>query len=388
MRKIKAGLIGAGFVGPLHVEAVRRLGYVDVAAIAASTQESAQKKAERLGIERACSSYEELLADSSIEVVHVCTPNHLHLPVVMAAIGAGKHVICDKPLGMNATEAREMRNRARDARLVNAVAFNYRFSALVQQARALVAEGEIGSVRFVHGHYLQDWLLHETDFSWRLEAEKGGASSSMGDIGSHWCDTASFITGLTIERVLADLSTMVQVRKKPTGSREAFAAANFEEQAEDYVVTSDDLGSVLIEFEGGARGVFTVGQVCPGHKNDFEVEVTGSRASLKWNQERPDNLWIGCRDEASKALVRDPGLMREQARRYTTLPAGHVEGWADAFRNFMSSVYSFIARGLNPVGNADRIDFPTFEDGYRANCVIDAIVRSNVDRSRWTKVEY
>jgi predicted dehydrogenase len=388
MRKIRAGLIGAGFVGPAHVEAVRRLGHVEVTAIAASTPESARVKAERLAIERACESYEELLADSSIEVVHVCTPNHLHRPVVMAALQAGKHVICDRPLGMSATEAREMRDRASDARLVNAVAFNYRFNAMVQQARAMVRKGDLGSIRFVHGHYLQDWLLHETDFSWRLEADKGGASSSVGDVGSHWADAASFITGLKIERVLASLSTMVQVRKKPVGSREAFAVANFEEQAEDYVVTSDDLGSVLLEFEGGARGVFSVGQICPGHKNDLRIEVNGSRASLRWEQERADELWVGCRDEASKTIVRDPGLMSDEARRHTRLPAGHAEGWADAFRNLMASVYSFVAAGFNIVGNADKIDFPTFEDGYRANCVVDAVVRSNVDRSRWVRVDY
>ena len=304
-------MIGAGFVGPLHVEAVRRLGYVEVVALAASSQESARAKADRLSIERAYSSYQELLADPLVEVVHICTPNYLHYPVVMAALEAGKHVICDKPLGMTQVEARQMRDRAREARVVNAVVFNYRFNALVQQARVMVARGDIGQVRFVHGHYLQDWLLYETDFSWRLEADKAGASSSVGDIGSHWCDTVRFITGMRIDRVLADLNTMVQVRKRPTGSREAFAAAHLEEQKEDYVVTSDDLGSVLLEFEGGARGVFSVGQICPGHKNDMRIEITGSLASLRWNQEEPDTLWIGRRDKPNEKLNARP----EPARR-------------------------------------------------------------------------
>jgi predicted dehydrogenase len=329
-----------------------------------------------------------MLADPSIEVIHVCTPNNLHLPVVMAAIEAGKHVLCDKPLALTSVEARQMRDRAREAGVVNGVAFNYRFNAQVQQARAMVSKGDIGDVRFIHGYYLQDWLLFETDFSWRLEAEKGGASSSVGDIGSHWCDTAQFVTGLRVERVLASLSTMVQVRKKPVGAREAFAAANLEEQTEDYVVTSDDLGSVLLEFEKGARGVFTVGQICAGHKNDMRVEVNGSRSSVQWNQEQPDDLWIGFRDKANVRLQRDPALLDEAARRYVNLPGGHSEGWADAFKNLMSSFYSFIASGLDPKSDADKIDFPTFEDGYRANCVVDAIVRSNVDRSRWTRVEY
>jgi predicted dehydrogenase len=388
MRRIRAGLIGAGFVGPLHVEAARRLGYVDVVAVAASTPESAQKKAEVLNIERAYSTYQELLADPTIEVVHVCTPNHLHYSVVMAAIQAGKHVICDNPLALTSVEAREMRNRAREARVVNAVVFNYRFGALVQQARAIVAREELGAVRFVHGYYLQDWLLYETDFSWRLESDKGGASSSVGDIGSHWLDAVRFITGLNIERVLASLSTMVQVRKKPSGALEGFSASAFEEQREDYVVTSDDLGSVLLEFEGGARGVFSVGQVCPGHKNDMRIEINGSRASLQWNQEQPGELWIGYRDQPNIRLTGDPSLLDESVRRYATLPGGHDEGWADALKNLLSNVYAFIAAGLDAERDADKIDFPTFQDGYRANCVVDAIVRSNVDRSRWTKVEY
>jgi predicted dehydrogenase len=388
MRKVRAGIIGAGFVGPLHVEAVRRLGYVDVIGVAASSAESAKKKAERLKIERAYSSYQELFADPAIEVVHICTPNYLHYPLAMAAMASGKHVICDKPLALTAVEAREMRDRARSARIVNAVAFNYRFNALVQQARVMVARGDLGDVRFIHGYYLQDWLLYETDFSWRLESDKAGASSSVGDIGSHWLDAVRFITGLRAERVLASLSTMVMVRKKPRGSTEAFAAAALDEQSEDYVVTSDDLGSVLIEFEGGARGVFSVGQVCPGHKNDMRIEVTGSLASLQWNQEQAAGLWVGYRDKPNRMLASDADLLDEPARRYANLPAGHTEGWADAFKNLMSNIYSFIANGLDPERDSDKIDFPTFQDGYSANCVVDAIVRSNVDRSRWTKVEH
>lgn len=388
MKKIRAGIIGAGFVGPLHMEAARRLGYVDFYAIATSSLASAQQKAESYGIEFAYENYEKLLEDPTIDVVHVCAPNHLHYPVVMAAIEAGKHVICDKPLAVSAVEAREMRDAAQRARVVNAVTFNYRFNPLVQQSRAAVHKGELGAVRFVHGFYLQDWLLYETDFSWRLEADKGGVTSSVGDIGSHWCDTAQFITGLKITRVLSSLSTMVQVRKKPTGSRQAFAAGTGNDAYEDFLVTSDDLGSVLVEFENGAQGAFSVGQVCPGHKNDLQIEVNGAQASLKWVQERPDELWFGYRDRANAQLLRDASLLDETARRYVNLPGGHGEGWADAFKNLMSSIYAFIASGGDPLGDAANIHFPTFEDGYRANCIVDAIVRSNQNRSAWTVVEY
>ncbi|HET9533322.1 MAG TPA: Gfo/Idh/MocA family oxidoreductase [Blastocatellia bacterium] len=388
MRRVRTGLIGAGFVGPLHVEAVRRLGYVDIVAVASSSLESAQRKAERLNIPQACSSYEEMLADPSIEVVHVCTPNYLHYSAVMAAIERGKHVLCDKPLGLDASEARRLRDRAREARVVNAVTFNYRFNPLVQQARVMVERGELGRVRFVHGYYLQDWLMYETDFSWRLEPDKGGRSSAVGDIGSHWCDTAQFITGLQVKRVLASLSTAIKTRKKPRGSREAFAAGGAGEEMEDYACTSDDLGSVLVEFEGGARGAFSVGQVLAGHKNDLRIEVNGSASSLEWIQERPNEMWTGHRDRPNGSFVRDPGLLDESVRRYANLPGGHNEGWADAFKNLMSNVYSFIASGLDPVDDADRIDFPSFEDGYSANCIVDAIVKSSDEGSRWTDVEY
>lgn len=388
MRRIKTGLIGAGFVGPLHIEAVRRLGYVDFVAVATSNADSAARKAEQLGIEQSYSDYRELLADRSIDAVHICTPNNLHYEVIKAALEAGKHVICDKPLSVDSVEARELRDLAREARKVNAVTFNYRFNPLVQQARTMVSGGEIGQVRFVHGFYIQDWLLYETDFSWRLEPDKGGPSCAIGDIGSHWCDTAQFITGLPITRVLASLHTSLPIRKKPKGSREAFQAAGGEEQLEDYVVTSDDLGTVLVEFEGGAHGVFSVGQVCPGHKNDLQIEINGSQASIKWLQERPNEMWIGRREAANSQLLRDASLLHPSVRRYANLPGGHNEGWADAFKNLMSNIYRFILEGRDPVSDQDHLDFPTFDDGYRINCIVDAIIRSNQDRNIWIDVKY
>ncbi|HEY6333617.1 MAG TPA: Gfo/Idh/MocA family oxidoreductase [Blastocatellia bacterium] len=387
MRKIKAGLIGSGFVGPLHVEAVRRLGFVEVVALAASNLESASRKAKQLSIDRAYGSAEELLADTTVEAVHICTPNYLHFQQVMSALERGKHVICDKPLGLSASEARQMRDAAARAGVVNAVTFNYRFNPLVQQARLMIDRGDLGDVRFVHGQYLQDWLLFDTDFSWRLEPEKGGASSAIGDIGSHWCDLAMFLTGAKITRVLASLTTAIPVRKRPQGSREAFASGGGG-RTEDYVVTSDDLGTVLVEFEGGAHGVFSVGQICAGHKNDLRIEISGSAASLAWEQERPNEMWIGRRDRANSSLVRDPGLLDEGVRKYAHLPGGHHEGWADAFKNLMGNIYSLISEHRDGSRQAGGPDFPTFEDGYRANCIVDAIVKSTQDRSVWVDVAF
>src|SRR3990170_2405934 len=239
------GIVGAGFVGPHHVDAVRRLGYVDVVAVAGSTQESAEKKAEALGARKAYGSYQALLDDPDIQVVHNATPNYLHYPVNAAAIAKGKHVISDKPLAMTAAEAKTLLDQANKAGIVHAVTFNYRGNPLVQHARSAIARGEIGRPTFLVGHYLQDWLLKDTDYSWRLEPDKGGASSALGDIGSHWCDLAQHVTGARITEVLGDISTIVPTRKRPTGSREAFAAARADEQYELVDIKVEDFATVF-----------------------------------------------------------------------------------------------------------------------------------------------
>src|SRR5437773_6730681 len=280
MTRIGMGLIGPGFVGAHHIDAVRRLGFVDVVAIAASSDASAQRKAEALGVPKAYGSYEALIADPDVHVVHNTTPNYLHVPVIMAALAHRKHVISDKPLAMTAAEARGLLDAAARAGVIHAVTFNYRGNPLVQQAREMIAAGEIGPVHFVHGQYLQDWLLEETDFSWRLEPEKGGASSAIGDIGSHWCDLATHVIGRRIEAVLADLTTVVPTRRRPAASRQAFAATDAELSI-DFSGKSEELATILLRFEGGIKGTCTVGQVCAGHKNDLTLEVNGGSGSLR-----------------------------------------------------------------------------------------------------------
>jgi predicted dehydrogenase len=345
VKRIGMGLVGAGFVGPHHLDAVRRLGFVDVVAIAGSSEASARKKADALGVSKAYASYEALLDDPDIQVVHNATPNYLHFPVNAAAIAKGKHVVSDKPLAMTAAEAKTLVEQAKKAGIVHAVTFNYRGNPLVQQARHLIARGDLGTPTFVHGHYLQDWLLKDTDYSWRLEPDKGGASSALGDIGSHWCDLAQHVSGLTITEVLADITTVIPKRKRPTGSREAFSAAGADERYELVDIKVEDLASVLVRFEGGAKGAFSVGQVCAGHKNDVVVEVCGSKTSLKWRQEHQNELWFGHRDAPIQILQKDPSLMDAEVRGYAHLPGGHQEAWADAFCNLMRDIYGFIAAG-------------------------------------------
>jgi predicted dehydrogenase len=386
VKRIGMGIVGAGFVGPHHIDAVRRLGYVDVVAIAGSSDASARRKAEQLGVAKSYGSYEALIADPDVHVVHNTTPNYLHLPVNQAIIAAGKHVVSDKPLAMTAADARALRDAAAAKGVVHAVTFNYRGNPLVQQARLMVSRGDIGRPYFIHGHYLQDWLLKDTDYSWRLEPDKGGATSALGDIGSHWCDLAQHVSGLRITSVLADITTVIPKRKRPAGSREAFQAAGASDRFELVDIKVEDLASVLVRFDSGAKGAFSVGQVCAGHKNDLLLEVCGATSSLVWRQEHQNELWIGHRDRGNEILAKDPALLDEGVRHYAHLPGGHQEAWADAFCNLMRDIYGFISDGRRPT-DAHPPAFATFEDGYRANCIVEAILES-AKRSAWTDVKY
>lgn len=384
MKRLGMGLVGAGFIGPHHLEAVRRLGFVDVVAIADSSDEVARVKADALGVPKAYGSYQALLADPDIHVVHNATPNFLHHPVSMAAIAAGKHIVSDKPLAMTSAQARELLDAADARGVVHAVTFNYRGNPLVQQARTMIQKGQVGAPRFVHGYYLQDWLLYDTDYSWRLEPDKGGESSAMGDIGSHWCDLAQHVSGLRITEVLADLTTVVPVRKKPVGSRIAFAQAGEDDQYEPVDIEVEDLCSVLVRFENGVKGTFSVGQVCAGHKNDLVLEINAAEASLRWHQEAQNELWIGHRRSGNVILQKDPSLMDPDVAGYAKLPGGHQEAWPDAFRNILKTVYEHIAEGRPMKDRAPM--FASFEDGWRANAVIDAVLASHRNGNVWTKV--
>ncbi len=384
VKRIGMGLVGPGFVGAHHIDAVRRLGFVDVVAVAASNDASARRKADALGVPKAYGSFEALVADPDVHVVHNTTPNYLHVPVILAALAHGKHVISDKPLAMTAADARVLLDAAQKAGVVHAVTFNYRGNPLVQHAREMIAAGELGPLHFIHGAYLQDWLLEATDFSWRLDPETGGASSAVGDIGSHWCDLVEHVTGQRIVEVLADLTTVIETRLKPSASTEAFAQSG-DAHRESVRVKSEDLASVLLRFENGAKGSVSVGQVCAGHKNGLWFEMNGSRASVRWQQEQQNELWIGRRGAANEMLAKDPSLLAPGARAYARLPGGHQEGWADAFCNVMRDIYGFIAADKKP-GDPRPPAFATFEDGYHSARVVDAILASHRAGAVWTRV--
>ncbi|PMQ05392.1 1,5-anhydro-D-fructose reductase [Dyella sp. AD56] len=385
MKRLGMGLVGPGFIATHHIDAVRRLGDVDVIGIAASSHDSAKKRARELNVGRAYASYVELLADPAVQVVHNTTPNHLHREISLAALRAGKHVISDKPLASSAEESRELVEAARTAGVAHVVTFNYRGHALVQQARAMIAKGKLGAPVFVHGRYLQDWLTDERAYTWRLDPKLGGASSALGDIGSHWCDLAEHVTGSRITAVLADLHTVVPIRQAPATSAKAFAKRGKAAAQREIAITSEDLASVLLRFDNGARGCLIVGQVLPGHKNDLRLEVNGRLASVAWQQEQPNALWVGHHAQANTLLERDPALLDPSARSYAHLPAGHPEAWADAFRNLIADAYTWIRQGGSPETRPPAL--PTFEDGYRNSLVIDAMLRSHAAGGVWQNVD-
>ena len=357
LASLRAGVVGTGFVGVVHVHALRLLG-VEIAGVVGSSPERAAAKA----LAAVYGSLEELLDDDTVDVIHLTTPNHLHHPQSKQVLAAGKHVICEKPLAMTSEESAELLALAEESGLVHCTNFNLRFFPLVHEARARVADGEVGNVWNVHGGYLQDWLLYPTDWNWRLEPDKGGALGAIGDIGSHWMDMAQFVSGQKIVEVCADLHTTIPVRRRPLGEVETFSSAADVERA-DAPMTTEDLGHVLVRFDGGARGAFKVSQGSAGRKNYLHFEVDGSEAAIAWNAERHEVLWLGRRDEPSSILQRNASQMRPSSAEHPILHAGHAQGWVETFRELYRSVYASVAAGKPP----SEPDYPTIAHGHSAN---------------------
>ena len=384
MRTIKVGIIGTGFIGPAHVEALRRLGSVEVVGLAESNAGLAEEKARLLGIPQAYGDYKDLLKDSLIEAIHNCTPNFVHFKINKDVIAAGKHLVSEKPLAMDSKESAELVRLAKKARVLNGINFNYRFYPLIQHARAIIADKKPGDVRLVHGSYLQDWLLFDTDYNWRLEPAVGGKSRAVADIGSHWCDLIQHVTGLKIVEVMADLSTVIPVRKKPKTAIETFAGKALKPSDYDHMkIATEDYASVLFRFDNGARGVFTVSQVSPGRKNRLYFEIDGSYHSIVWDQEKPEEMWLGYRDRPNELLVKDPSLLHPLAKPYAHYPGGHPEGYPDGPKNFFRNFYQWVSEGKVP--QKGEADFATFEDGHCEILICEAILKS-AKQKKWVKV--
>jgi predicted dehydrogenase len=370
---LQAVLVGAGFIGPAHLEALRRLN-INVRGLVGTSPESARERAAALGIGHAYRSLEEALADPLAAVFHIAVPNDLHYWMVKKVLLAGKHVVCEKPLALNSQESKELLDLARKSGVVHGVSYNLRFYPMIREARDHLRSGKVGRVFLIHGSYLQDWLLHDTDWNWRLDPKVGGPLRAVADIGTHWIDMACHVTGLKVEAVLASLSTVHPVRQRPMAAIETYQSTLGTAVAtEDVSITTEDVATMLFRFEGGALGSLVVSQVSAGQKNRLRLEVDGSQSSLSWDSEEPNRLDIGHRDKPNQVFLNDPQLLSQAAKGYSWYPGGHPEGFPDTFKGLFQQVYTAAAQAPNVRPEAD---YPTFEDGHTEMVVVDAILKS------------
>ena len=377
MEKLKVAIFGTGFMGRVHLEALRRLGNVEVVSVAGRSAEKTREFANRHSVERWSGNYLELLSDPEVSAVHICTPNSLHFPMAKAALEAGKHVLCEKPLASTVAEAQAMAALASEKNLANCTLYNVRSYPQVQNMRRIREAEDFGDISVVQGTYSQDWLFYDTDWNWRIES---GPSRTFADIGTHWCDLVEHVTGLRITSLCADLQTFHKTRKKPKTSVETFAGKTLRPNEYDTVpITSEDFGAMIFRMGETTRGALTVSQISAGRKNRLFVEIYGTKSSAAWNAEQPDELWIGHRNSSNEIVIKDPTLLREKSQSYADLPGGHSEGYDDTFKQVFRRFYRTIVDRSAPV------EYPTFEDGIRQMHVLDAVLESS-KKNGWVKV--
>jgi predicted dehydrogenase len=367
------GIVGTGFVGRIHARSALLAG-ARLEGVVASSADRSRRAADELGAEHAFADADELIASDAIDVVHVCTPNHLHLPVALAALEAGKHVVCEKPVALDAPSAERVAEAAERAGVIAAVPFAYRYYPTVREARARVRSGATGDLRLLQGGYLQDWLLLAGDDNWRVDADRGGASRAFADIGSHWCDIVEFVSGQRITSLTA--RTAIAHEKRHLGDGHSFDRGGSDSPSRE--VATEDIATVLFETDAGAVGSVVISQVSAGRKNRLWFELAGENESLAFDGEQPETLWVGGRD-FSRVIPRDPDALDDSAARYATLPAGHPQGYNDLFEAFVAETYDAIRTGEAAEG------LPTVADGLRAARVTDAVLESSRSRT-WVEV--
>jgi len=384
MEKVRAGIIGGGMMGNAHSAALRRMGFVDVVAVAERDQETADKAAKMISIKKAYGDYKKLLTDDDIDVVHILTPNKFHFQMSKEALEAGKHVVCEKPLAMTLEQGQELLEVARESGKCYELNHNMRYYPMVKQAREYVKAGEAGEIRLVNGAYLQDWLFFETDYNWRVLAEEGGVSRAVADIGTHIMDMVQHVTDLSIVSVYADLTTFMPVRKKPKVEVATYMTANLsDDDYEDVIIDTEDHGSLMVKFSNGAKGVFMFAQVCAGRKNHIRFEIFGSKKSYAWCGEQPNELWVGSRDASNALFLKDPSVMAPDAAKYADMPCGLGEGYADTFMQSFKDFYTWIRE--EKTMDEDNVPFPTFKTGCQELAIVDAVLKSN-KQNQWVDV--
>lgn len=380
MKKIQTAIVGTGFMGKVHAENVRRLGTVEIAAVVGSRPDRAQQFADAMGIPLATDKLDDVLKNKAIQVVHICTPNVEHYPMSLQVIDAGKAVLCEKPMTMNVSEAHKLVDEAKQKQVLNCLQHNLRYYPVLQQVRQMIKHGDLGEVLIVQGTYSQDWLLYDTDWNWRLDAKSNGKLRVMGDIGSHWMDMIQHLTGLSITAVCADLAIFHKTRKRPKGSVETFSAKkDVAAEYETFPIDTEDFGMVMLRLGEKARGAFTVSQMSAGRKNKFAFEIFGTKSGIAWDQESPDTLWIGHRNEPNQIIIKDGSLFYPEAAKFADLPGGHSEGYDDSHKQVFKNFYAKVADPSIP------IDYPTFADGLHGMILLEKVAES-ADKQAWVKV--
>lgn len=381
MSQVKVAVIGLGFMGRTHIQALRRLG-IEVFGVAGISEDEAKQAATELSIPKWYKSFTDAILDPSVNVVHLCTPNNMHFSQAKQALEAGKHVMCEKPLAMSMSESKQLAELAKKKGLMTAVNYNLRFYPICQEARARIVAGELGTPYLIHGAYLQDWLYLKTDWNWRLEPEQGGDLRVVADIGTHWMDMVTYLTGLKITEVMADFSIVHTTRLQPTGEVETFAGKVEKNlSTKEVKIKTEDVAVILFRFENGALGNVSLSQVSAGRKNYFWFEISGSKSAIRWEQENPNELWIGHRDQPNQLLAKDPSLFHAEARKLTGFPGGHAEGYPDTFVQGFKQFYGAVASGKLP----ETGKFATFEEGHHEMQLCEAIRVSALEK-RWVKV--
>lgn len=372
-----------GYIGASHIDALRRIGFIECAAVADVDYALAKKKADAFYIPKCYTTVDEMIADPQIDVIHNCTPNYMHREINEKVIAAGKHIFSEKPLAMNSKETLSMLNLLKEhPEVVHGVNYCYRMNPLVQETKSRYEKGELGKALLVHGSYLQDWLLYDTDYNWRIEPEISGPSRCISDIGTHWMDIVQCILGAKIIEVCADLVTVFPVRKKPVGQVETFST-NISKEYEEKEVKTEDYGAVLFKMDNGTSGVFHVSEVSAGRGCYLNFELDGSKCSVAWNQEQGDRMWVGHRDCDNNIVLRNPALLDQEVQPFTHLAKGHPEGWNDAEMATIFAYYDFIRQGKKQ--GIDKEHFANFEVGHYQVKLVEAILKSNENRA-WVKV--
>ncbi|MEC8558362.1 MAG: Gfo/Idh/MocA family oxidoreductase [Planctomycetota bacterium] len=372
-------VIGTGFIGPVHVEALRRAG-VSVTGILGSSPAKSVAAAESLHLPRAYQHLEEILLDKEVDCIHITSPNQAHFAQATASLKAGKHVLCEKPLAMNSTESAQLVALAEQTGLAAGVNYNIRYYPLCIEAAERQRGGGLGNIYHVQGSYVQDWLFHRSDYNWRVSAAEGGPLRAVADIGTHWLDLVQTIVGSKVQSVMADLQIVFPERDCPTGGVETFSNkidASQPDATETVKIDTEDAGNILLRFECGARGCLHVSQVTAGRKNCLRFDIAGSKQSISWNSEQPNQLWAGRRDQPNESLIRDPALMHQRASDFSSYPAGHNEGFSDTFKQLFIDFYSSIG--------SDNPSYPTFADGHQETLLCEAILQSAKQES-WVSV--